>query len=89
MSFEVNRRLVARRPPMPTSASVDPVSAGIIRGAFETICFEVATHLGSVSATVRITVEVEAESDGFDDRVRRTVSENASQLGFDAHEFEK
>lgn len=65
---------------------LDPVRA--IRD-FNDLINEVATHLGSDSATVKITVEVEAESDGFDDRVRRTVSENASQLGFDAHEFEK
>jgi hypothetical protein len=51
MSFEVNRRLVARRPPLPTAASVDPVTAGIIRGAFETICFEVATHLGRCASS--------------------------------------
>jgi hypothetical protein len=50
---------------------------------------EVATHLGGGSAKVKITVEIESESEGFDDRVRRTVSENASHLGFDAHEFEK
>ena len=54
MSFEVNRRLVARRPPLPTSATVDPVTAGIIRGAFETICFEVATHLGRCASSAII-----------------------------------
>src|SRR5262245_11241146 len=46
MSFELNRKLAARRPPLPTSATVDPVTAGIIRGALETVCFEAATHLG-------------------------------------------
>jgi N-methylhydantoinase B len=46
MSFELNRQLAARRDPLPTSASVDPVTADIIRGAMETICFEAATHLG-------------------------------------------
>ena len=40
MSYEVNRRLVARRGPLETSATVDPVTAGIIRGAFETICYD-------------------------------------------------
>ncbi len=35
MSFEVNRRLAARRPPLASGASVDPVTAGIVRGAFD------------------------------------------------------
>jgi N-methylhydantoinase B len=46
MSFELNKRLAAKRPPLPTTASIDPVTAGIIRGALETVCFEAATHLG-------------------------------------------
>ena len=46
MSFELNNKLAARRAPLPTAAQVDPVTAGIIRGAFETVCFEAATHLG-------------------------------------------
>jgi N-methylhydantoinase B len=54
MSFEVNRRLVAPRPPLATSASVDPVTASILRGAFETICFEVATHLGRCASSAII-----------------------------------
>ncbi|MGE0387613.1 MAG: hydantoinase B/oxoprolinase family protein [Gammaproteobacteria bacterium] len=51
MSFEINRRLTARRDPLPAGANVDPVTAGIIRGAFETICFEVATHLGRCASS--------------------------------------
>src|SRR5579862_2674042 len=51
MSFELNRRLAARREPLPTSASVDPVTAGIIRGAFETVCFEAATQLGRAASS--------------------------------------
>ena len=54
LSFELNRRLVARRPPLPTSAEVDPVTAGILRGAFETICYEVATHLGRCASSAII-----------------------------------
>jgi N-methylhydantoinase B len=54
VSFEVNRRLVAPRPPLPTPAAVDPVTAGIVRGAFETICFEVATHLGRCASSAII-----------------------------------
>jgi N-methylhydantoinase B len=51
MSFELNRKLAAERPPLSTSATVDPVTAGIIRGAFETICFEAATHLGRAASS--------------------------------------
>jgi N-methylhydantoinase B len=46
VSFELNRKLAAKRPPLATTATVDPVTAGIIRGALETVCFEAATHLG-------------------------------------------
>ena len=51
MSFELNRKLAAKRPPLPTSAAVDPVTAGIIRGAFETVCYEAATHLGRAASS--------------------------------------
>jgi N-methylhydantoinase B len=54
VSFETNRRLVAPRPPLETRATVDPVTAGIIRGAFETICYEVATHLGRCASSAII-----------------------------------
>jgi N-methylhydantoinase B len=54
MSYELNRRLVARRPPLPTRAEVDPVTAGILRGAFETVCYEVATHLGRCASSAII-----------------------------------
>ena len=54
MSFEVNRRLVEPRPPLETTATVDAVTAGIIRGSFETICFEVATHLGRAASSAII-----------------------------------
>ena len=37
MSFELNKKLAAKREPLKTSAKVDPVTAGIIRGAFETV----------------------------------------------------
>jgi N-methylhydantoinase B len=46
VSFELNKRLAAKRDPLPTSAAVDPVTANIIRGALDTVCFEAATHLG-------------------------------------------
>jgi N-methylhydantoinase B len=51
MSFELNRKLAAKRDPLPTSAGVDPVTATIIRGALETICFEAATHLGRAASS--------------------------------------
>jgi len=54
VSFELNRRLSEFRPPMPTGAEVDAVTAGIIRGAFETICYEVATHLGRSASSAII-----------------------------------
>jgi N-methylhydantoinase B len=54
MSFDVNRRLAAKRPPLPTRAAVDAVTAGIIRGSFETICYEVATHLGRSASSAII-----------------------------------
>jgi hypothetical protein len=48
----------------------------------------IITHLAKLpDAQVTITVEVEAQSAaGFPDEVRRTVSENARTLKFDAHE---
>ncbi len=54
MSFELNRRLVARRPALDTSVTVDSVTASIVNGAFETICFEVATHLGRAASSAII-----------------------------------
>ncbi|MDP9420451.1 MAG: Swt1 family HEPN domain-containing protein [Actinomycetota bacterium] len=46
-------------------------------------------QLGRADAKVSITVEIEASCDqGFSDGVRRTVSENARTLKFEAHEFE-
>ena len=33
-------------------------------------------------------LEINARSGGYDTRIQRTVKENVTQLGFDAHEFE-
>ena len=33
-------------------------------------------------------MEINARSDGYDTRTQRIVKENATQLGFEAHEFE-
>jgi hypothetical protein len=56
---------------------------------FSYLIDEVVNHLqGGSSSEVTITVDIEATSDGFDDRTRRTVSENARQLGFEFDDFE-
>ncbi|WP_159869539.1 hydantoinase B/oxoprolinase family protein [Novosphingobium sp. 9U] len=51
MSFELNRKLAAKPPALKTGANIDPVTADIIRGAFETVCFEAATHLGRAASS--------------------------------------
>lgn len=51
MSYELNNKLAAKREPLATSAEVDPVTASIIRGALETVCFEAATHLGRAASS--------------------------------------
>lgn len=51
MSFDLNAKLAAHRPPLPTAASIDPVTANIIRGALETVCFEATTHLGRAASS--------------------------------------
>lgn len=51
MSYELNNKLAARREPLATSADIDPVTASIIRGALETVCFEAATHLGRAASS--------------------------------------
>jgi N-methylhydantoinase B len=54
MSFELNRKLSAKRPPLLTAASVDPTTASIIRGAMESACFEACTHLGRAASSAII-----------------------------------
>jgi N-methylhydantoinase B len=54
MSFELNRRLAARREPLVTPVTVDPVTANIIRGGMETVCFEAATYLGRAASSAII-----------------------------------
>jgi len=54
VSFELNRRLVAKRPSLETGATIDAVTASIINGAFQTICFEAATHLGRAASSAII-----------------------------------
>ncbi len=54
MTFELNRQLAARREPLATTAEVDAVTASIIRGGMETICFEAATYLGRAASSAII-----------------------------------
>jgi len=55
----------------------------------EDILHNVVEHLNAApGADVTLTVEVNATSEGYDDRVRRVVSENATQLGAKGQEFE-
>ncbi len=59
-----------------------------VRGVrqLDDILANVTAHLGK---GVRITLEIQAESpEGFDDRIRRVVQENARQLGSRTAEFE-
>jgi N-methylhydantoinase B len=68
--YDLNRRLVARRPPLATSAEVDAVTVAILRGAFETICFEVATHLGRCASSAIINQSNERNASVLDGRGR-------------------
>ena len=54
MSYELNRRLAAKREPLQTATTVDPVTASIIRGGMETVCFEAATYLGRAASSAII-----------------------------------
>lgn len=51
MSYALNRELAAPREPLPTTLHIDQVTADIIRGAFETVCFESATYLGRAASS--------------------------------------
>lgn len=83
MSFELNRRLVARRSALDTSAAIDAVTASIINGAFETICFEAATHLGRAASSAIINQSNERNASLIDANGRLTaVSVGIPQLLF-------
>ncbi|MEK6252602.1 MAG: hypothetical protein AABM43_11860 [Actinomycetota bacterium] len=54
-----------------------------------TISDELIAHLGEAGAKIRLTLELEAESqEGFPDDLQRTITENAATLKFESHEFE-
>ena len=83
MSYELNRRLTARRPPLASGTHVDPVTAGIVRGAMETICFEVATHLGRCASSAIINQSNERNASVLDGHGRlAAVSVGIPQLLF-------
>jgi len=55
----------------------------------EAILANVVEHLSAApGGEVELTLEINAKSDGFDERVRRVVSENGGQLGAKGQEFE-
>ncbi|MEE2702838.1 MAG: hydantoinase B/oxoprolinase family protein [Myxococcota bacterium] len=66
MSQEINQRLAARRPGLDTRAEIDAVTAGIIRGSFETVCFEMATHLGRAASSAIINMSIELNASIMD-----------------------
>ncbi|MDH3685402.1 MAG: hydantoinase B/oxoprolinase family protein, partial [Myxococcales bacterium] len=70
MSFELNRRLVARRPPLASGTAIDAVTAAILRGALETTCYEVATHLGRCASSAIINQSNERNASILDGRGR-------------------
>jgi N-methylhydantoinase B len=72
MSFELNAKLAAHRPPLPTSANIDPVTAAIIRGAMETVCYEAATHLGRAASSPIINSSNERNASVIDAHGRLT-----------------
>ena len=88
-SAPVRRRTPDREAPLPTRfygrVDLDPV-----RGLrdLDGIMDAVTSHLGK-AGKLTLTLEINAESKGFDDRTRRIVGENAAQLGFDDHAFEE
>ena len=64
---------------------LDPVRAMRDLGG---IIDEVTKHLTGTGNDVTLTVEINARSGGYDTRTQRVVKENATQLGFDFHEFD-
>jgi hypothetical protein len=48
----------------------------------------VVEHLSKAGGETTLTIEINSESGGFDDRIQRVVKENAAQLGAKSQEFE-
>lgn len=73
MSFELNRKLAKKREALKTSVEIDSVTASIIRGALETICFEAAAHLGRAASSPIINQSNERNSAIIDSHGRLAV----------------
>ena len=83
MSFALNRELAAKRPPLPTTANIDPVTASIIRGALETACFETAAFLGRAASSPVINQSNERNASMLDAHCRlAAVSIGTPQLTY-------
>ena len=66
--------------------TLDPVRA---IGQLDDILTNMVNHLNKASdANIEISLEINATSEGFDERVRRIVKENGGQLGAKGNEFE-
>ena len=78
-------------PPPPSKtryyAQFDLDSVRAIRQLGE-IMESVVEHLSKAGGETTLTIEINSESVGFDDRTQRVVKENATQLGAKAQEFE-
>jgi hypothetical protein len=56
----------------------------------QSILENIVAHLqGAEAGEVTLTLEVQATAESFDDRIERTIKENATQLGFANSEFEE
>ena len=54
------------------------------------IATEVVSHLVGLGGPIKVVIEIEAtKPDGFDERITRTVNENARALRFELHEFDE
>ena len=66
MSYELNRKLAAWRPPLEASADIDAVTASIIRGAMETYCFEATEYLARAASSAIINQSNERNASTID-----------------------
>lgn len=67
--------------------SVDPARMARDAGNIAT---ELVSHLVGLGGPVKVVIEIEAtSSDGFDERITRTLNENARALHFEHHEFDE
>ena len=65
------------------------LSGKLLMGVGDEILRNVVEHLsGAPEGAVELTLEINAKSTAYDDRVRRVVGENAKQLEARSQEFE-